>query len=398
MKTYVSRWATWAGVMTAFMLAAACSDVGDSSSAGGGADGSEPDVVGSDGTMGAPGDDASDAQTGEAASDASAVMQAGDDADATLGEPDAPANTESDAGSDGGTPEAGEPDAAAEAGAPDAAQEAGEPDAAQEAGEPDAAKDAGLDATLIDAGTGADAGAPEGGSQDSGGADTGTGHSLPVPCTTAGQTNCVECDQNTDHLCTPTEAILLTRDIEKGLYSGNLPAPTVSMTGGSCYECLAVNDCVDSTAMGFTGLECGDLVAASAVQPCLDTLNCVLGSPQAGTAGATGTPNPAVTSVSLAADCTNAGDGVFNCFCGSNDMNTTVCGAAPTVAVAQATSPNGACQTQVFAGTGTTSSTANSTIIGDLSNVNLGAGLAFSIPICAGSNQNAGQACPQCYQ
>jgi hypothetical protein len=379
--------------MTAFVLAAAaaaCSDVGDSSSAGGGVDGSEPDVVGSDSTMEALGDDASDAQNGEGGSDAIAVMEAaGDDADATLGEPDAPANAASDAEIDGGTPEAGEPDAAAEAGAPDAAQEAGERDAAQ---------DAGLDATLIDAGTGADAGAPEGGTQDSGGADAGTGHSLPVPCTTAGQTNCVECDQNTDHLCTPTEAILLTRDIEKGLYSGNLPAPTVSMTGGSCYECLAVNDCVDSTAMGFTGLECGDLAAAAAVQPCLDALNCVLGSPQAGTAGATGTPDPAATSASLAADCTNAGDGVFNCFCGSNDTNTTACGAAPTVAAAQPTSPNGACQLQVFAGTGATSSTANSTIITDLSNVNLGAGLAFSIPICAGSNQSVGQACPQCYQ
>jgi hypothetical protein len=210
-----------------------------------------------------------------------------------------------------------------------------------------------------------------------------------VPADSTGNTTCVKCDQNANNLCTATEAIIVTRDQEKGLVTGTAPS------AGSCYECMATNDCIDSTVAGFTGLECGDL--ASGVQPCLDTLNCVLGSPQSGTAGATGT-NSGASAAQLAADCTNFGDGVFNCFCGSNDVNTTACGAAPTVASASATSPNGICQTQVFAGTGTTSSTANSTIIADLSNVNLGAGLAFSIPICAGSNQTAGQACPVCFK
>jgi hypothetical protein len=403
MKTCVGPWARWPGAVTALLLAvaaAACSDVGDNTSGGGVGDASESDVVEQDVTMPGSGDDASDAQAIEAGSGASdaptgdamtIVEDAGDDADATLGEPDAAP------GVDGSSPEAGGADGgAAETGAPEAG-----------------VSDAGPDATLTEAGAvpeaGADASASDGGVPDSGGtdaalesgADTGTGSSLPVPCTTAGQTNCVECDQNSDHLCTPSEAILVTRDIEKGLYSGNLPAPAVmntdGTTGGSCYECMAISDCIDSTLMGFTGLECGDL-AAAAVQPCLDTLNCVLGTPQAGTAGATGTPNPAATAASLSADCTNAGDGVFNCFCGSDNATTTLCSASPTVAAAAATSPNGACLPQVFAGTGTTSSTANSTIIADLSNVNLGAGLAFSIPICAGSNQSAGQACPQCYR
>jgi hypothetical protein len=260
---------------------------------------------------------------------------------------------------------------------------------------------------------------------------------LPLPCTMAGQTGCVQCDANADGgLCTPTEAIILTRDIEKGLYKGNLPGQPMAPTAdggpdggfgggspGSCYECMAVSDCIDSTALGYlaSGLECGDLTPMSSIQPCLDTLNCILGSPQTGTAGATGEPSASATPASLSMSCSNTSgavssatdagpnasapnDGAFNCFCGLAEPDVNDCGKAATVASLTTSggpgvaSPNGLCIPQILAGLGDLPGSPNSTIIKDLANVNLGAGLAFSIAICAGSNQTAGQACPQCYQ
>jgi hypothetical protein len=255
---------------------------------------------------------------------------------------------------------------------------------------------------------------------------------LPLPCTMGGQTGCVQCDQNTDGgLCTPTEAILLTRDIEKGLYKGNLPATAVGPTAdggpdggfgggnaGSCYECMVNGDCIDSTALGYLGLECGDLSMPSLIQPCLDTLNCILGSPQTGTAGAAGEPSASATPAALSMSCANTtgavsratdagpkpSDGVFDCFCGPAEPDVNDCGKASTVASLTTSgdpgvaSPNGVCIPQILAGLGDMPGSQNSTIIKDLSNVNLGAGLAFSIAICAGSNQSLGQACPQCYQ
>ncbi len=106
-----------------------------------------------------------------------------------------------------------------------------------------------------------------------------------------GNTNCVKCDKSsTAGLCSGTEAVIVTRDTEKGFVSANVP------TSASCYECLAARTCIDSTTTH--GAECEDLsgsVGGSApstytlAQACLDTLNCVLGTPQAGTAGKGGT-------------------------------------------------------------------------------------------------------------
>ena len=187
------------------------------------------------------------------------------------------------------------------------------PDASDAGSGEDAQADAG-----VDSGTGSGAGADSG-------PDTGTPPSQGGPCVQtvggvpadhAGNTSCIKCDQNTNSLCDGTQAIIVTRDIEEGLVSGGVP------TAASCYECMVKTDNLDSTkhVPTQTGLDC-ETAGVDNVQACLDTLNCEWGSPQSGTAGTTGT-NSGATSTQLASDCANApsGDGVYNCFCGSNEM------------------------------------------------------------------------------
>jgi hypothetical protein len=355
-----------------------CTDVGDSS-AGGGADGSGSDAESADTSLGADTTTGQDAQVGPDATvgeDGSPGEQEDGAADSTATEPEA--------GVDGGAVEA--PDAHGEAAAPEAgAPETGAPEAgAPEAGPPEA-------------------GAPDGGGHDAGeagatvdGGNEGGGSQGPVPCTTAGQTNCVKCDQNANDLCTATEAVIVTRDIEKGFVSGN------TLTMASCYECGVTNGFIDSDLQGFEGEECGDLTGA-AVQQCLDALNCYIGSPQAGTPGLNGT-NSGATAAELAADCSGEKpSGVYNCFCGSNEPDVTDCKLGGTVAAGATggvgvASPNGVCIQQILAGTGATSSTINSTIISDMGNTNLGAGQAAQLLQNAGSNLTTGPSCPQCYQ
>ena len=54
---------------------------------------------------------------------------------------------------------------------------------------------------------------------DTGAPDTGvdSGPVALVPCTTAGQTGCVQCQGNSNNLCSPTEALIVQQDIKKGL-------------------------------------------------------------------------------------------------------------------------------------------------------------------------------------
>lgn len=220
-----------------------------------------------------------------------------------------------------------------------------------------------------------------------------------VPADNTGNTKCVQCDQNTTKLCTNTEAIIVTRDQEKGLINAAGTAPTAA----SCYECAVNAGDLDSTVQGFSGEECDDLTG-TALQLCLNALNCYLGSPQAGTAGITGT-NSGATASALAADCTNESPaGVYNCFCGPAEPDVSDCKAADTVAQANTSgglgvaSPNGACINQILAGTGTTTSTVNPTVITDLSNTALGAGEASALVQLWGTNLTSGQACPVCYK
>jgi hypothetical protein len=366
-----------------------CTDVGDNS-AGGGVDGSGDDVSvdaslgpdssagqdGSTGPDGTVGDDGTPAQ--EAETDAMAPQ-----VDATLdGEPVGVPDAQPESGApESGAPESGAPESGApESGAPESgAPESGAPEAGVEAGSPDAGEH---DASVVDAAV------------DSGG-EGGSTQPL-VPCTTAGQTNCVECDQNVNKLCTATEAIIVTRDIEEGFVHSD-----GTLTAGSCYECSITNGILDSDVQGFSGDECGDL-AGAAVQQCLNALNCYLGSPQSGTAGLSGT-NSGATPAQLAADCGNEKPaGVFNCFCGTNEPDVTDCKNGGTVAAGATgghgvASPNGACINQIIAGTGTTTSTLNATIITDMGNTTLGAGLAAQFLQNAGSNLDT-PSCAQCFQ
>jgi hypothetical protein len=212
-----------------------------------------------------------------------------------------------------------------------------------------------------------------------------------------GNTACIKCDQNTNGVCSQTQAIIVTRDQEKGLINAAGNAPSAA----SCYECATVNGVLNSDIQGFAGEECDDMTGP-ALQLCLNALNCFVGSPQSGTAGANGT-NSGASAASLTADCSNEQPaGLFNCFCGSNEPDVTDCKNGGTVAAMAGggvgvASPNGACINQILAGTNTTSTTINATIIGDLNNANLGAGEAATIVQNFGSNVTT-PACPVCFK
>ena len=168
--------------------------------------------------------------------------------------------------------------------------------------------------------TGVDSGSPDTSTSD-GGSEAAAG---PLaPCTTAGQTNCVQCAGNNkttgalaNGLCTATQASFVQRDIDKGVATaaGNDPS-------GSCYDCLFQNTCLDDTHFGDTGRDCGDsTITTGTAAQCLAVVSCVLGS-------------------SCSASTTVA------CYCGTAPENTT-CQGNPASAV------NGVCDAQIAAGLG----------------------------------------------
>jgi hypothetical protein len=269
---------------------------------------------------------------------------------------------------------------------PDTADASAGPDAADASAGPDAA-DASAGPDAADASKGSDAGPS---SVDAKGAPE-------VPCTAGGPTDCVQCDQNTSGVCTGTEAVVVQWDIDHGLLTGTVPSPTAS-----CYECLVMADCIDSTVQGYTGLECEDVPgpvtggSETATQACLDALNCVLGNPST-TTGPT----------SCANDPPPDGDGAFNCFCGSQEPDTNDCkNGAPfssmvTTGGLGAESPNGVCAQVLLDGAGLAGTTSNNTVITDLSpskaGIN-GPATALQILQCGGSNLTSGVSCPQCWR
>jgi hypothetical protein len=113
--------------------------------------------------------------------------------------------------------------------------------------------------------------------------------SPPVPCTVAGQTNCVQCPGSTGGVCDATEALFVNIDITNGVVTTNTPdsAPT------GCYECLLGGSCIDSPAAHQAGLECEDLTGnftdfggATGVAStlCDNALACIVGTQGAGCA------------------------------------------------------------------------------------------------------------------
>jgi hypothetical protein len=174
-----------------------------------------------------------------------------------------------------------------------------------------------------------------------------------LPCTTAGQAGCVQCQGNASGVCSPTEASLVAKDVATGKATAAGPDPA-----GSCYTCLLNGGCLDDTTFGDTGHECGDLPAALQAN-CASTLSCILST------------KCAAASVSI-------------CYCGTAGV-ATACQGNP------APGPiNGACDMQISTGLGfpLTDGTDNTK---HLTDTTLAAGMADQIFQCALSN-----ACSAC--
>jgi hypothetical protein len=350
-----------ATVLAAFAVAlSSCSDVGDNSAAVPGmGDGNPEDVTSSepaDSTIG---------QTSEAA----ASDDSGGDSENHLDD----ATVSDDGGPDGTVDGAGTNDAApgdtgaADTAAPDGSgQDASVPDSATvDAGVPDAgtADTGGPDAGARDAGT-QDTGTQDTGTQDTGAPDTGAGL---VPCTTVGQTGCVECQgndmpPNATMTCTPTEAAVVQRDIDRGFAKAAGPDGSGSKAAAtSCYSCLFQGGCLDDTFYGDTAKECEDPLAGGTSAQCLATLSCIFGSSCSSTA-------------------------VNTCYCGTSILATT-CKGNP------AAGPiNGACASEIAAGLGF-STTDGTDVTAHLTDTTLASGKSDQIFQCALSNQ-----CAKCLQ
>jgi hypothetical protein len=132
---------------------------------------------------------------------------------------------------------------------------------------------------------------------------TGPSPCTVPPCATSGP-NSVLCDQNGDSgVCTATEAMIVARDISRGLVvaagsgdagnagSGDAGNTPLRLSPASCYECAVNSDCIDNLTNGDTCKECDDLAGGPpgancavghaaldgepAVRACLDTLSCI---------------------------------------------------------------------------------------------------------------------------
>jgi hypothetical protein len=152
-----------------------------------------------------------------------------------------------------------------------------------------------------------------------------------LPCTTAGQTNCVQCTGSANApLCTPTEAQIVQSDINKKLDVAG-PAAT-----GSCYQCLNAKGCLDDN-LGDTGAECEDgaFTGGTTVAQCQNTIKCVLGTS-----------------------------------CNASALSACYCGAA---------TPSGTCTTDTTSVSDPVPASTNTAVIGGSCDVEVSTGLALSI-------------------
>jgi hypothetical protein len=148
-----------------------------------------------------------------------------------------------------------------------------------------------------------------------------------VPCTTAAQTDCVQCQGSTGNLCSATEAVFVQLDINSGAAVAPGPSPD---TG--CYECLVGAQCIDVPQEQVKNKECDDLSgnftdfagdSALATTLCLATLECEVGP----------TGN----------HCASSSDGISYCYCGSGGGPSTAC-------LGMGSAVNGACIAPIVAG------------------------------------------------
>jgi hypothetical protein len=250
---------------------------------------------------------------------------------------------------------------------------------------------------VLDASAG-DAGAPEASVADASGtdssmsADTGVG-GPPTACTKAPcGANTVQCAASANGVCTPTEALIVAHDILK---NGQGPGTN---TNGSCYACLVLNACIDSTGAAFpagngsgtpvTNSECGDPNGAGMNFPfdnpnastsnpaaCLSALTCVLTSNGANpSSGCTLSETP---------------PSVSNCYCGANTGSSCLSSAA---------APVGVCASVIDSTVGQTDPTTVLSHFTDTTYSSGSVGLAIlDCAITAPATPPAAAKCPTCF-
>jgi hypothetical protein len=77
-----------------------------------------------------------------------------------------------------------------------------------------------------------------------------------------------------DMTCTPTEAIIVQYDIDRGNTKAAGPSDM-----NSCYLCLAENSCLDDTHLGDSNQECEDpVITTGTVDECHAVMHCVFDS------------------------------------------------------------------------------------------------------------------------
>jgi hypothetical protein len=218
-----------------------------------------------------------------------------------------------------------------------------------------------------------DAGAPPSDSgTDAGGVDAGSdagGGGPLLPCTSAGQANCVQCQSSPGNICSTTEALFVQLDINAGAATKAGPSPS-----SGCYVCLVTGGCIDAPKVHQTDLECDDLTGSftsgggltgSASALCLDALECEIG--------------PA------GQQCALDSTGLSYCYCGSVGGPASMC-------AARGSSVNGACLTPLANGFKFPATDATD-ILDNYADTNEPSGSANAILSCA-----AGNACNQCLQ
>jgi hypothetical protein len=199
----------------------------------------------------------------------------------------------------------------------------------------------------------------------------GNGGGSLLPCTSAGQTNCVECQSSTGSICSKTEALFVQLDINSGAATKAGPSPS-----SGCYVCLVMAGCIDAPKVNQTDLECDDLtgmftsggmMTGSASTLCLDVLECELGP--------------------SGQQCALDSTGLSYCYCGSAGGPASMCSA-------RGSSVNGACLTPIVNGF-TFAATDALDILGSYTDTSMmplqPAGFANGILSCASGND-----CNQC--
>jgi stigma-specific protein Stig1 len=222
----------------------------------------------------------------------------------------------------------------------------------------------------------------------------------PVACTgfTAGANTpagCVTCPASPNGVCTATEQVIIAHDILKNAQLAGAPKTT------SCYSCLVINACLDSSAAAFpagngsgiavTNSECGDPSGAGDNPP-FNNVN-VSGASAAATAACIDALSCALTSnnTSPASECSlsQAPPSVSNCYCGADTGST--CLSSPAAAI-------GVCASKIAADIGTTDPTTVLSHFTDTTFSGGGVGLAIlNCGLTAPATPPAAAKCPTCF-